>query len=186
MIQLLYLDIDGVLNRHERHSNGYSGMHPYPVGLLNQMLEDLPDVQLVISSAWRYQVISGHMTMKGFECMLLTHGLECFGRIHSVTGSDEAHAIEGQYTGKTTGAEFWEWLKVHGCEVRAQQITKHLAEVHANAIVPVSFAVVDDLAVPVQRLVKTDPSVGLDCQHVQQLQKWLNKPVAAKESAAWA
>lgn len=187
MMQLLYLDIDGVLNRHERHANGYSGLHPYPTGLMNRLLAAMPDVQLVLSSAWRYQLHNGNMTMAGIETLLLTHGLDCYQRIHSVTASDEA-ATEGQFLGNRTAPEYWEWLKVNGTRVRAEQIAAHLQGVRRQPNmdgVPVAFAIVDDLEVPAPRLVRTDPSVGLDVQHVQQLADWLTKPVTLKEVRGW-
>lgn len=182
MTRLLYLDIDGVLNRHERHANGYSGLHPYPTGLMNRLLAAMPDVQLVLSSAWRYQLHNGNMTMAGIETLLLTHGLDCYQRIHSVTASDEV-ATEGQFLGNRTAPEYWEWLKVNGTRVRAEQIAAHLAGVggQAGGLGSVCFAVVDDLDVPAPRLVRTDPNVGLDVQHVQQLADWLVKPVTLKE-----
>lgn len=185
--QLLYLDIDGVLNRHERHSNGYSGLHPYPVGLMNRLLAAMPNVQLVLSSAWRYQLHNGNMTMAGIETLLLTHGLDCYQRIHSVTASDE-DATEGQFQGSRTAPEYWEWLKQHGTRVRAEQIGAHLQAFRRQPSmdgVPVAFAIVDDLEVPAPRLVRTDPNVGLDVQHVQQLAELLTKPVTLKEVRAW-
>lgn len=178
MIQYLYLDIDGVLNRHDRHENGYSTMHPECLEPMNYLLRELPDMQLVVSSAWRYQVLNGHMTLKGLECLLLTHGLDCFGRIAGITCGDEA-ATEGEFTRKTTSPEYWEWLAQHGHTVRARQIQQHVQEACANAFGQLAYAVVDDLDLPLKRLVKTEPNQGLTYEHVQQLQYWLTVPADA-------
>lgn len=84
-MKLLFLDIDGVLNDHTRMASGYCTIHTDKGDLLNQILDAHPDVQIVISSAWRYLVTGGHMTVKGFENMLLTYGLKVFNRVHGVT-----------------------------------------------------------------------------------------------------
>ena len=43
--RLLYLDLDGVLNGHERLSNGYCGICPVNVGVFNSLLEEFPDLK---------------------------------------------------------------------------------------------------------------------------------------------
>src|SRR4051812_10891411 len=55
---VLFLDIDGCLNRKIAHANGYCGLRPKNVRNLNHILAS-PRVRIVISSAWRYMISSG-------------------------------------------------------------------------------------------------------------------------------
>lgn len=58
---ILFLDIDGVLNSHAWFSrrpekpfeNWANRIDPAAVGLLNQLIDRVPDVQFVLSSSWR-------------------------------------------------------------------------------------------------------------------------------------
>lgn len=50
-MKVLFLDIDGVLNSHTKLANGYCGIEPKQVEMLNCLLDDIPDLKLVISSA---------------------------------------------------------------------------------------------------------------------------------------
>lgn len=70
----LFLDIDGVLNRHNRHANGYCGMDRDCVDILNGILETTK-AKVVLASAWRYFVLRGEMTLAGLQGLLCTHGL---------------------------------------------------------------------------------------------------------------
>jgi hypothetical protein len=72
-MKLLFLDIDGVLNSHDQHPNGYCGIHPEKVMLLNGIVEKT-NCKIVISSAWRYMILRGDMTLKGFGNLLGTYG----------------------------------------------------------------------------------------------------------------
>lgn len=92
-MRVLSLDIDGVLNRHNSHANGYNGIDPINVQWLNYILDELPDVKILIHSAWRYMIIGGRMDLKGFEYMLMTHGVNCEGRLvgHTEPDGDWAH-----------------------------------------------------------------------------------------------
>lgn len=84
---ILVFDVDGVLNGHERHANGYCGTKPGRVTRMNRIIA-ATDCLLVVSSAWRYLVLNGHMTVVGLENLFLTHGLDCRGRIVGVTRRD--------------------------------------------------------------------------------------------------
>src|SRR3954454_20781982 len=85
---LLFLDIDGVLNGHERDPHGYNRIQPGPVVHLNRILDEA-GARLVITSSWRYLVHSGAMTLEGFSYLLITHGISCHGRLAGVTCRDE-------------------------------------------------------------------------------------------------
>lgn len=87
-MNIIFLDIDGVLNGHERHDNGYRGMRADCVAEFNRLLRELPGWRIVISSAWRYLAFNCGYTVAGFESLLLTHGVSCKGRIEGWTRED--------------------------------------------------------------------------------------------------
>jgi hypothetical protein len=70
----IFLDIDGVLNAHKQHANGYNGLDLTSVAILNGVL-DRTGASIVVSSAWRYLVHRGDMTVRGLGYLLGTHGL---------------------------------------------------------------------------------------------------------------
>jgi hypothetical protein len=158
-MKFIYLDVDGVLNDHKPHPNGYCGTHAVCVARLNRLLQEVPDAQLVISSAWRYLVHKGDMTPRGLESLLMTHGLACHGRVFGVTEPDEP------YMPPSPSLADYERL---GCEVRARQITEHVA-----CFKPGAWVVLDDLPVPVERLVRVDGQRGLDSKDVDAAREWL-------------
>jgi len=85
----LYLDIDGVLNDHKPTPSGFCTIDADKVVHLNRILDACPEVQIVISSAWRYLILTGQMKLSGFENMLLTYGIKCRQRIYGITPQDE-------------------------------------------------------------------------------------------------
>lgn len=72
-MKALFLDIDGVLNAHDPHPNGYCGLHPDKVARLDRIVAET-GCRIVLASAWRYMIIEGDMTLKGFGHLLATHG----------------------------------------------------------------------------------------------------------------
>lgn len=149
-MKFIFLDIDGCLNDHTMMSNGYCGIQGDKVELLNQILSKHEDVFLVISSAWRYMCINKEMTLRGFEQMLLTHGVNCYNRVHGITSSDE------KYWPKNPTWHDWKDLTV-----RSRQIEEYVQQ-HS----PQSFVVFDDLDLPVVNLVRTDGNAGIQQQHI--------------------
>lgn len=133
---LIFLDIDGVLNRHDQWTNGYCGTHVENVVLLNRILAET-DAVIVVSSAWRYNVLRGDMTVRGFENLLLSHGIDCHRRLIGVTCSDED--LEGR------GLQIRHWLNENGGGRR--------------------YVVIDDLDLGITEqghpFVRTDGEVGL-------------------------
>jgi hypothetical protein len=87
-VKLIFLDWDGVANDHSRHENGYCGAKPECVAQLNRILDAVPDAVIVVTSSWRYLVLSESMTLKGLESVFLTHGLKCYGRLLCVAEAD--------------------------------------------------------------------------------------------------
>ena len=72
-MKIIFLDIDGVLNQ-----TGNAASLPFDpncVMYLNHVIKET-GAHIVISSAWRYQILEGHMTLKGFEFLMKTHGLD--------------------------------------------------------------------------------------------------------------
>ena len=87
-MKVLFLDIDGVLNGHDYDKGAESNLiRRECVDRLNTVLE-LTGASLVISSAWRYMILNGAMTLSGFTYLLRTHGVRCPGRVIGFTGRD--------------------------------------------------------------------------------------------------
>lgn len=82
----IFLDIDGVLNGHKQHDNSYCGLDPDNVRLLNGLIAEFK-ATCVVTSAWRYFVLRGEMTVAGFSGMMCTHGLARFA-VADVVGPD--------------------------------------------------------------------------------------------------
>lgn len=74
-MKILFLDVDGVLNNHAKQPGSvYCGIDPACMGRLSRVLA-ATGARLVISSAWRYMILNGAMTLDGFKYLLYTHGL---------------------------------------------------------------------------------------------------------------
>jgi hypothetical protein len=93
-MKVVYLDLDGVLNDHKPNPNGYNSLKRECVEEFNRILEEVPDLRIVISSAWRYMHPEA-MTLKGFEYLLLTHGIDCKDRGLGFTKKDEEIPTRG-------------------------------------------------------------------------------------------
>lgn len=125
-IPVIFLDIDGVLNDHSRMSNHYCGTKKECVDVLNRILDAVPDAKIVISSAWRYMILREDMKTKGFEMLLLTHGVKCHGRVLGYTAADGPIEDEPDHhnepekwrenTLKERGRQIHEWAESHGVE----------------------------------------------------------------------
>lgn len=107
MKPLLITDIDGVLNRHRPWPNRYNGIDPACAYRFNHLLK-LTDAEIVVSSAWRYLVHSGSTTVQGFENLLLSHGVNCHGRMIGVTEPD----VESWKDER--GIQIYRWLEQNG------------------------------------------------------------------------
>lgn len=141
MDSILFLDFDGVLNDHTQFDNGYCGISQSCVEQLNRIIEDT-DCKIVLSSAWRYLILNHHMTLAGFEVMMLTHGINACGRLLGLTEFDQD--------------------KNNDNSERGNQIMKYLCD----APLSVRWAILDDMPVNeppevVSRFVQTDGEVGL-------------------------
>ena len=166
-LELLFLDIDGVLNNHVKKANGYCGINPEPVQLLNAVLDTYPSLQLVISSAWRNIIYKGESTLVGFEHLLLTHGIKCYKRLHGVTGVNDRTGPQNEDGSFDVEA----WYAI-GLEMRPLQILAYVDE-HK----PTRWLAVDDLALdlPIDHFVKTDGNKGLMPHNMLEMMLLLGK-----------
>lgn len=142
--KVLFLDLDGVLNGHEYDSQAEScTIKPECVEHLNKVLY-VTGCNIVISSAWRYMVLNGAMTLKGFEYLLRTHKLRCKDLLLDTLPLDK----EQNEAGRALLIE--EWVEQHK---------------------PKKWAVVDDLALPVnpKNFVRTDGTLGLQQRNAEDL-----------------
>lgn len=151
-MRVLFLDIDGVLNDHGPQSNGYCGIQSDKVEHLNRILRECPDVEIVVSSAWRYCVLNGWCTLDGLEHLLLTHGVACKGRVLSVTGPD-AEKFDPAHHAAPFDPEYW---KARGLRWRVEQIREWVDDRGDVEI----FVVLDDLPLDMPELVCTSEIWG--------------------------
>lgn len=145
-MKLLFLDIDGVLNDHSTLPSGLCGIDPGAAAMLNYILDSCPDVEVVVSSAWRYYVHNGIITLQGFEMVLRTHGLKVNKRLHGITAPD-AESFKAEDHEPPFDQEYWQ---ARGLRWRAEQIRAYAQE-HQ----PESFVVLDDLPLDMPELVCT-------------------------------
>jgi hypothetical protein len=155
--KLLMLDIDGVLNDHRTLANGYSQMKHKCVLELCRILDECPDVNIIMSSAWRYMMFGEipAITEKGMEHIMCLFGAPYFsihGRIIGRTISDEAMCVQLGISEPDVELDYL-WLKDNGCLLRREQILLS-AQNH-------QFVVLDDLDIEMPELVRTDGNVGL-------------------------
>ncbi len=74
-MKLLVLDLDGVVNQMELQPNGFYPIDRSRMLLINRLVAET-GAQVVISSSWRYMILGGAMTLRGFDMMLRTHGYD--------------------------------------------------------------------------------------------------------------
>jgi len=104
-LKVIFLDIDGVLNRGEFDPETEStSLLPTLVERLRGVLRET-GAKIVLSSSWRYLVLGQAMTLSGFEFLLRTHGFPK-GCLHDLTCADE----------ETTdrGAQILKWVEQNG------------------------------------------------------------------------
>lgn len=77
-MNLIFLDIDGVLNHHEQSWRDVPDYDPQIiprcVKAFNRIVRET-EARIVLSSAWRNLIVQGHMTVYGFERLLCSHGV---------------------------------------------------------------------------------------------------------------
>jgi hypothetical protein len=169
--KIIFLDIDGVLNAHERFSNGYAKPDAEAIYNMNLLLAEHSNAKIVVSSAWRYMVLGGAMTTRGLEYFLLSFGLECERRVIGVTGSDEDFDGDwNEYRQHWTTLQFQKFLAERGCAVRAYQIHQWLRLNQGWR----TFVAIDDMPLPIKNLVRTDGTKGMRHMNIRPANKGLN------------
>jgi hypothetical protein len=149
---VLFLDMDGVLNAPGDYAPGCALVRPVLAARLQRVL-DATGAEVVLSSAWRYQVLLGACTLKGFEHLLRTHGIRC--RLVGVTDKDNDAQVEA--TGGATNGD-----------QRSGQIRRWLAAFRPDVT---RWAAVDDsmLDLGAAHYVGTDGARGLQDEQADRL-----------------
>jgi hypothetical protein len=155
--KILFLDVDGVLNDHRQLANGYAQMKPACVTQLCRILETCPDVNIILSSAWRYLTFGENpaMSLKGIEYLLCLFGASYFivnDRIIATTISDKEMCAKLGLSEEGADLDYV-WLKENGCLIRREQILL--------AGEGTLFVVLDDLDLEMPELIRTDGNKGL-------------------------
>jgi hypothetical protein len=135
-VRILFLDIDGVLNRGGFSAEAQSSsLEAAAVARLNRILAD-SGARLVLSSSWRYLILDGSLTVGGFDYLLRTHGVT-LGALLGHTCADEEIPERG--------AQILRWLEDHGPVEQWAAVDDH----------PLRLGDQD------WRQVRTDPTLGL-------------------------
>lgn len=105
-LRLIFLDVDGVLNRHESHPIlKYCTIEKDLAENFNQLLWQT-DSMFVLSSAWRYLYLGGSMEESGLRNLLLSHWVDGY-RLKGVTEKDE---VGVGYNPDNRGKQITDWL----------------------------------------------------------------------------
>lgn len=80
---IIYLDIDGVLNSYKCRNS----FNPICVENLNKIIRTI-NADIVLSSSWRHLIYHDTFTLKGFEFLLRTHGVDSSASLLGVTVKD--------------------------------------------------------------------------------------------------
>ena len=173
-LRLLFLDIDGVLNDHALDRRAMScRLDRDKVDTLNVVLAET-DARIVLSSAWRYMILRGEMTLAGFNWLLRSHGVMC-GRLVGHTRPDKM--VPNPFYDGMRGT----WPENPVPDERGEQIAEYLSTCVGTLGQPCSaYAVVDDLDLGItiagHPFVRTDGSVGLTQGDAMKLIELLNRP----------
>jgi len=145
MVEYIFIDIDGVLNNQEAFDNGYCSINYSCVKAFNKILNAFPYSKIVISSSWRYLIISRQMTLTGFESMLLTYGLDVHGRVVGHTRKDNRDSIHDD----TRYDQILSWVLINKCK---------------------NWIVLDDLFISNDlNFYKIDPETGLTMERAEEI-----------------
>lgn len=164
-MNLIFLDIDGVLNRHEPLEEGVmcGKLYDHKVFLLNHILKHT-DARIVLSSAWRYLVHRGEMNLTGLGWLLRSHGI--MNRLVGITRED------------TIKRDPWDGSKPwQPCDnERGQQISDYLLA-GPGSLENLRYVVIDDLDLGISAaghpFIKVDGTQGLQWGHCEEAIKIL-------------
>lgn len=175
---IVFLDIDGVLNGHDFNDGaGSNTIRPSCIAALNYIIAKA-DPQIVLSSAWRYMILTKHLTLTGFEYLLRTHGAcGIVGNLIGTTCADEecVHCLHRGKIGKGKYDDEGQ-PKCRKCgqsSCRAFQVDHWLIR---NQPWQKRWVVIDDGDYRFREIghpfVQTDPSVGLTMKDARKAVKF--------------
>lgn len=150
---LLFLDLDGCLNCHEWDAEIQCGqIHKDKVDRLNCILKSTK-ASIILSSAWRYIILRGEMTLMGMEWLFRSHGILANRLIGCIRKDNEPPNWDGTPESWTRPNE------------RGQQISDWLKE-HPQVSMYNNYAIIDDLDLGIselhgKRFVQTNGKVGI-------------------------
>lgn len=161
--KIIFADVDGILNCCELDVTvGCGPIHADKIDILNQILVRT-GAKIVLSSAWRYLVIRGEMTLVGLDWLFKSHGL-LKDRLIGITNPDMSRANE-HWDGKPNS-----WIPTNE---RGEQITAYVKEHGIKR-----YVVLDDLDLGItlegHPFVKTDSNKGLKHYHLAEIVSILN------------
>jgi len=109
---VLFVDVDGVLNLREAIDPAVasSTIHADKIARLNQVLLQ-SHAAVVLSSAWRYLIHNGSMTLDGIDWLFRSHGLVA-NRIIGITEPDTM--VDGVPVPDERGRQISDWLGHRG------------------------------------------------------------------------
>lgn len=171
MHNLVFCDIDSVLNikGDYDHFAETNTIRPELMDRLNSILINTA-AHLVVTSAWRYVVHNGWMTLNGFDYLLRSHGLgaRC---LKGVTRKD------GGPLATKNGMTYPE------CD-RNQQIHDWFRDNPMIASFTGRYIILDDINfegfdsnVPQRKFIQTDPLIGLSQQNADDAIRFLNEGI---------
>jgi len=154
--KILFLDVDGVLNNIVSLSRGIH-IDPHCVVLLDRVLEEVPDVDIVISSVWRANGVDK------MEFLLESTGLQNSKRIEIEPGAEEGDLRKMKFHSRIVGTT-GKWDDCRGREIQ------NWLDAHPEVE---RFVIVDDdsdmLENQLPFFVQTEGSVGLTSYDVEKI-----------------
>jgi hypothetical protein len=155
-MKIVFFDVDGALNINGTNGDDDS---PFP-SFSRECLKNLSHVvyetgaSLVISSSWRYIVLNGDMTTRGFAYMMRTHGLTSLAKVIGTTRADHEED--------------------RGNDTRADQI-RHWLRMYTEPLE--SFVILDDdwIGGFGDKFIQTNPSMGFTAEQAEEAIRILGK-----------
>ena len=145
-MNLIFLDVDGVLNNHRWDREASSTLIDFDkIKLLNQILIRT-ESHVVLSSAWRYIIHRGEANLTGLDWLLRSHGLM-------------AQRLVG-YTSKDTLCPHWDGHTHNYWPVRNERGYQIQKWMNANCDVDPNYLVIDNGGFDNETKIWTDLGLG--------------------------
>lgn len=149
MTPMLFLDFDGVLNDRPTWT-GHPVLYAIQCARLQEILMVCP-ARIVLTTAWAKWIADGSMSVTGMNRLLQTHGV----KDASVIGDVGPHIL-GDLASRMRAID--EYIREHGQK-------------------GIPYAILDDLPLPTDRLIRTHPDDGLRAEHVMATADMLRRPI---------